>query len=154
MKVKIQQFNKKNLSEAVTLFIEDYSTADFRYSEEDALNWLNSDLDSNPELCLEAVDETGSFLGAQFCYINPHSTAKSLRLDTIHVKPEYREQGIGKVLISEAIRIGKENGCRFVSLMADGTAEFPKNWYERAGFKPTGWIEYLNLIDDINLDNN
>jgi len=152
MEIIIQQFDKKHLDEAVKLFMDDYSSEDFRYSDQEARNWISSDLESNPELCFEAVDQDGNFLGAQFCYENKHSTTKSIRLDSLHVKPEFRQHGVGKLLMKHVLEFAKINDFKLISLMADETKEFPKNWYEKVGFKPTGWVEYLSDINEINFD--
>lgn len=151
-KFKIQRFDKKNLQKAVDLYITDYLSEEFRYTDQEASNWINADLNESPDYCLEAVINSGVFLGFLIAYVNKHSTGNSLRIDSINIGLEYRSLGIGKKLIKEVVSIANSNGIKRISLLADGNTDFPRLWYEKIGFRPTGWVEYLGNIEDLNLD--
>jgi len=51
------------------------------------------------------------------------------------VKKQFRKQGIGKMLIDEAIKRLKEYGHQEIALLVDNNDEELKKWYHKQGFK-------------------
>jgi len=51
------------------------------------------------------------------------------------VKKDFRKQGIGKMLIAEAISILKKHGHKEISLFVDNKNEELIEWYRKQGFK-------------------
>lgn len=64
------------------------------------------------------------------------------------VKKQYRERGIGTMLINEAIKILKDHGHNEISLFADNNNEELKNWYLKLGFKKStiSWVGFWKKI--------
>ena len=65
------------------------------------------------------------------------STAEGGRvgwLEDMIVHPEQRGRGIGKQLLKEAIRCGRDNGCKRITLLTDDTNSEAMCFYARADF--------------------
>lgn len=60
----------------------------------------------------------------------------TLEIKTFVVKPEYRNEGIGRKLIIEAEREAKNRNCRFISL--DTFSFQAPEFYEKLGFEKIG----------------
>jgi ribosomal protein S18 acetylase RimI-like enzyme len=52
----------------------------------------------------------------------------------LNVHPDYRRQGVGERLITEACRRVKAHGFAEVGFFVDETNEHLKKWYEKQGF--------------------
>jgi GNAT superfamily N-acetyltransferase len=61
-------------------------------------------------------------------------------INEIYVEPEYRSQGIGKMLLEKVKKFGREQGWSRVDFIIPGDDESSKitNFYEREGFKYFG----------------
>ena len=59
-------------------------------------------------------------------------------ITTIAVAPTYQRQGLGTVLLIEAVRISLDNGARHVSLEVAAGNERAQALYRRFGFAPVG----------------
>lgn len=71
--------------------------------------------------------------------ITGHAYWDSLEIDDLFVEAEYRGQGIGKQLMSEAIKYGKENELKFIHFR---TYSFQGvDLYKRLGFKVIGELK-------------
>ena len=61
---------------------------------------------------------------------------------TVH--PDFRRQGIGRVILSERIAFAREEQIRYVGLTHDERSPWLKEYYERHGFKPIGFAMWLS----------
>ncbi len=75
-------------------------------------------------------------------------TGKSLYLDDIYVRQEYRKQGIGKKLITEVINFAKENNCSRIRWQVLNWNTPAIEFYKKLG--ATISDEWLNCEIDLN----
>lgn len=61
---------------------------------------------------------------------------------TVH--PDFRQQGIGKVLLTERIAFTRQEQIRYVGLTHDENSPWLKEYYERYGFKSIGFAMWLS----------
>jgi ribosomal protein S18 acetylase RimI-like enzyme len=87
----------------------------------------------NLDRTLVAVDEDGGAVG----YVMWTPSEEHATIVTIHVSPDVRRQGVGRVLLDAAARDAREAGATAVDLGVhrDNPA---RALYERAGFTRTG----------------
>jgi ribosomal-protein-alanine N-acetyltransferase len=79
----------------------------------------------------KAGRELAGYLGLLFVADEAHVT-------TVAVAPHYQRQGIGTVLMLDAVGISLENGARHISLEVAASNERAQNLYHRFGFAPVG----------------
>jgi len=65
----------------------------------------------------------------------------------LYVRPEYRNEGVGRELLTEAERRLAENGVDLVSLQAMAENDAARRFYERLGYQPHR-VELEKPIDD------
>jgi ribosomal protein S18 acetylase RimI-like enzyme len=65
----------------------------------------------------------------------------------LYVRPEYRNEGVGRELLTEAERRLAENGVDLVSLQAMAENDAARRFYERLGYQPHR-VELEKRIDD------
>ncbi len=84
--------------------------------------------------CFVAVDENDNLLGMAlyfFCYFT--WVGKSLYLDDLFVKPEYRKFGIGSELLSNIFQLAKKEKCRRLRWQVINWNENAINLYKKFG---------------------
>ena len=59
-------------------------------------------------------------------------------IHNVAVLPDYRKRGIGRALISELIKLAKENGLRLMLLEVRAGNEAATSLYQRLGFERRG----------------
>lgn len=77
------------------------------------------------------VEEAGGIVAALF--LRPEG--ESLRLYSLAADPAWRGQGLGELLVRTAIRRGRSERFRRLSLEVDAAAAPLISWYERFGFE-------------------
>ncbi|QKE75734.1 GNAT family N-acetyltransferase [Arthrobacter citreus] len=93
---------------------------------------------------LEDINKKGFAIGAFLndeCVglaIFEYSWTKYLYLADLKVNAKYRREGVGKQLLDFAIPIAKENNCRGLSTIAQGTNLAANRFYLRYGFSIGG----------------
>lgn len=151
MNIRIIPFNNCYLEEMALLFVEVYSEKGAEWNIEKAKEYLEKDYKNYPEYCFIALDENGECVGGIFCRVDPYYKGDYLFVDTIQVKEKFRGKGVAKLLFKKVIRVAKEKRIQGVHLLADQRKNFPRNWYHRIGFEPSGWIEYEVKSNDLKL---
>lgn len=58
-------------------------------------------------------------------------------LESVHVHPDHRGRGIGKVLVRAAVQRARELGCYRVQLTSNNARPDAHRFYERLGFEPS-----------------
>lgn len=64
-------------------------------------------------------------------------------LDSMAIRPEYRGHGIGRMLIEDAVKKGKELGCACSSLLVDKNKPRLEAYYQAMGFERFGEMEFF-----------
>ena len=93
-----------------------------------------------PDLFFIAEDD-GKVVGGVWGRIVPWRGGLHLKDADMAVSPEYRKQGISKILLSKIISEALEKyNIVEVSGVAHGGKEFPMSYYEKIGLKKTNWV--------------
>ena len=81
-----------------------------------------------------AKNAGGEILGYVTCFFTYYTwTGKSLYMDDLYVRPEYRGQGLGSRLVGEAIAFARENGCHKLRWQVSGWNTPAVGFYESLG---------------------
>ncbi len=67
--------------------------------------------------------------------------AEGVQLVSMWTAPEYRRQGVGRLLVQEIMEWARERGAGVVRLMVTSNNEAAMRFYERLGFARTGRTE-------------
>ena len=155
--MQIKQFSPKYADEMAQLFVDLYSDEKKEWDLPTAKAYLARNYEAFPEINFMAIHDSkesndeNELMGAVFCQLVPYYKGKMLFIDSLQVKPNFREQGVAKNLLLEVIKKAKTINCNGFYLMADMRTDFPRKWYEGMGFEKTGWAEYKTSIDGIKL---
>ncbi|MFC1790810.1 GNAT family N-acetyltransferase [Patescibacteria group bacterium] len=147
--MKIISFDPKYFSQMAELFVEVFSEPEAKWDPQTAIAYLRQNTDNVSSYCFLAVGDQDDCLGGIFCRSVPYYQSSVLLVDCVQVKKEARRQGVAKALLKKAIGKAREQGLGGVQLLADARQNFPKVWYQRLGFSPTGWTEYEVKIKDL-----
>ena len=143
----ISPFHERYLEDMVASFIESFE----RWNIREARRYLSQSYEAFSDLCFVAVNPQEECLGAVFCKEAPYQAGKICMVEALQVKKEFRNQGIGKALLTKAVEAAKKKDMTFIGMLAPATARFPLRLYEDMGFRQTGWVELVTNVDDINL---
>lgn len=151
--MKIVKFEEKYADEMASLYKVAYSESDSRrqWSVKKAKESLEVCYKYFSDYCFIALDERGSCMGGIFCLINPYYKGDALFIISVQVRPEFRRKGVGRALVRRVVEKARENGLTRVRFLTDGRRNFPQEWYERLGFRKSGYIEYAADINDVKL---
>lgn len=75
--------------------------------------------------------------------------AKAAWLEDMVVDNAFRSEGIGSVLIHEAIAYARSVGCRRITLLTDGDNIPAHRFYEKCGFRASSMKPFRLLLDDL-----
>ncbi|PIT86932.1 MAG: hypothetical protein COU33_00490 [Candidatus Magasanikbacteria bacterium CG10_big_fil_rev_8_21_14_0_10_43_6] len=150
--MKIENFSEEFLEEMAELFVEVYSKPGYEWNIDTAKSHLEQYYKFFPDFNLMALSDTGEIMGAIFCSIDPQYTSNVLFIDSLQVKDTFRKQQVGKKLFAVVANKAKEQGFSGIQLLADERFDFPKNWYEKLGFKKTNWVEYESSLSDMTMN--
>jgi ribosomal protein S18 acetylase RimI-like enzyme len=96
-------------------------------------------------LLVEEEDQTIGFGVISFAWTLEHG-GKSAWLDELYVQPEYRNEGLGSMIVAQALQEAKRSGCRALDLEVNAGNSRAERLYERHGFKRierTRWMKEL-----------
>jgi GNAT superfamily N-acetyltransferase len=71
--------------------------------------------------------------------------SKSAIIDAVVVTSAYRNQGIGKAMMQEALKLSREAGCYKAMLSSNLKRTDAHQFYQSLGFKQQGWSFSLEL---------
>jgi GNAT superfamily N-acetyltransferase len=100
-------------------------------SDLDLLNQLYTEMDGELPMSLLEVEQIF------------HS--KSAVIDAVIVTCGYRNQGIGKAMMHEALKLSREAGCYKAMLSSNLKRTNAHQFYKSLGFKQQGWSFSLEL---------
>ena len=81
-----------------------------------------------------------------FCYFT--WTGKSLYMDDLYVKPDYRGIGIGSLLINQVILHAKETGCHKLRWQVSNWNKPAKDFYRKLGAEISDVEQNCDLMID------
>lgn len=148
--MKIVPITETYLNESASIFAKEYTedshvTWDFETSKK----YLQGVLEAAPNYCVACVDDNDNFLGSIFSDTCPYYKGECLFIDSIQVSESARNQGVAKLLFKYTAEQAKLDNLNGIHLLADDRKTFPKEWYQKMGFKKTGWVEFESNIDSI-----
>ena len=109
MQITITKATEKDFPEILSMIKE---LAKYEKAPEKVTNNLQKMLQEKEYFHAFIAKKDGTAVGfALFFFAYFTWTGKSLYLDDIYVKKEYRNKGIGKQLINKVIEFAKENNC-------------------------------------------
>ncbi len=150
--MNIVRFEEKYTDEMVKLYQKEYSEDEnHKWSYEKARESLETCWKYFTDYNFVALDENGNCMGGIFNLVNPYFKSDALFVISIQVKPEYRKKGVGRELLKKAVDIAREKGITGIKLLTDAKKEFPRSWYEKIGFKLSGYVEYAANITDLKM---
>ncbi len=143
MKKEISRANMNDLPELVEL-LNDLFTQDIEFVPD--LKKQKSGLEAiinNPEMGeILVLKGEGQILG-MVSLLYSISTAlggKVAILEDMIIHKDYRQKGMGKELLGEAIRFSKERNCLRLTLLTDFNNDAAINFYHQFGFKKSEMI--------------
>ena len=84
--------------------------------------------------CFLAIDENEKIIGmALYFYAYFTWVGKSLYLDDLYVRPEYRENGIGTALLDKIFKLARKENCRRLRWQVLNWNEQAINLYRKVG---------------------
>jgi ribosomal protein S18 acetylase RimI-like enzyme len=88
---------------------------------------------------LAREQESGAAVGIAVMRVHPSlwSRAQEAYLAELYVVPSRRGQGHGRELITEAMRVAREQGADYAFLVTSEDDQLAQNLYEAAGFRRT-----------------
>jgi ribosomal protein S18 acetylase RimI-like enzyme len=88
---------------------------------------------------LARAQETGEAVGVAVMRVQPSvwSQAQEVYLAELYVVPSRRGQGYGRELITEAMRVAREQGADYAFLITSEDDQLAQRLYEAAGFRRT-----------------
>lgn len=95
---------------------------------------LAAELESGTALFLAAEDETGEAVG----YVGSHVVCGECYIDNVAVHPNCRGQGIALAILTELIRLVREQNGVFLTLEVRESNIPARRLYEKLGFSEAG----------------
>lgn len=140
-------FHLEYLDRAVELFISEFSEPGHEWDDQTTKEYLKQSYEKFPELCFVTKDNE-TFAGVIFARIEPYYTSKILYFDIVIVAPEYRNKGVGKLLMQEVTNVSLNKGITLAHMLVDRRIDFPINWYKDKGFHETGYVELTGKLTE------
>lgn len=63
-------------------------------------------------------------------------------LEDMIVHPDYRNKGLGKELLQQALAFAKNEGCLRITLLTDVANSQAQQFYKNSGFEPSAMVPY------------
>jgi GNAT superfamily N-acetyltransferase len=102
--------------------------------------------------CYIAEDEEGSFMGmATYSFVYYTWSGKSLYLDDLYVKQEYRKLKVGKSLLNKIFEIAKQARCKRVRWLVSNWNTNAIDFYVKCGAS-IHKEEYVCDVDEAGID--
>jgi GNAT superfamily N-acetyltransferase len=104
----------------------------------------------NPELGTLLIARDGTRPIAMVSLLYTVSTALGGRvalLEDMLVHPDYRNRAIGSQLLSHAVTVAREQGCRRITLLTDRENSAAQGFYRRQGFALSEMVPMRLLLD-------
>lgn len=120
-------------------------------SVESRISWYQEHLpDNRPILVIELDDKVVGWLSFQSFYGTP--AYKATAEVSIYVSPEYKGQGIGKKLLSEAIHRSSNLGIKTLLGFIFAHNNPSLSLFDKFGFEPWGYLPKVANLDGIRRD--
>jgi len=147
MKINIRKATELDFEQIILLFKE---FAEFEKHPEKMVNSVER-METEKDLfnCFVAETPDNEIVGYAvyfFCYFT--WTGKSLYMDDLYVKPDYRGIGVGSMLINQVISYAKETGCHKLRWQVSDWNKPAKDFYRKLGAEISDVEQNCDLIFD------
>lgn len=147
--MEITKFDTQALDDIAESFVDSFPD----WNIENAKKYLMQSCLTNPDFCFMALNKDKEILGAIFSKVGPSKSGNILVVESLQVIKKYRNKGVGKSLLKHTVEESRKNHILNISMLSPEENDFPFSWYERIGFKKTGWVELSVTVEKIkNLD--
>ncbi|MEI7707846.1 MAG: GNAT family N-acetyltransferase [Chlorobium sp.] len=105
---------------------------------------------SNPELGRIFVCEVDGVIEGMVMLLFTVSTflgKKVALLEDMVVAPQWRQKGLGSLLINHAMEFARKEGLGRITLLTDGDNEAAQQFYRSKGFSPSEMVVFRKLLD-------
>ena len=147
MDIKIIDFQLKYLGEMAKSFVESFDEWDVKTASQ----YMKQAYLICPDYCFAAINGDGKVTGAIFCKFGPFGSGKTLIIESLQIKKEFRNKKIGSALIGAVVKRAKNNKVPNMSMLASNKKDFPLLWFKNIGFKETGWVELVGEVKKIKI---
>ncbi len=145
-KIFIKKGSEEDFNNVLNLIKE---LAEFEKSPESVTNTVEQMKEEKDYFEFYVAETDNKIVGfALYFYAYYTWVGKSLYLDDIYIKPEYRGKGIGKILLEKVILTAKENNCKRVRWQVLDWNENAIKFYKKNGSEISS--EWLNCDWDYN----
>ena len=96
-----------------------------------------AELEASPYSTVFVAEQAGTVVGTYQLTLTPGLAArgrKRAKVESVHVAPECRGQGIGAVMMDHAVGFAKERGAGLVELTSHNSRLDAHRFYTRLGF--------------------
>ncbi len=114
-------------------------------------DYLRRSLTNFPDWCFAVVNDEGVCLGGVFCRLDPNYEGQYLFVDSLQVFEPYKRQGVAKLIFQTLVSLVKKKRIHGIHFLIDDRQVFPKSWYKKMGFRPSGWVDYEIELHKIKL---
>lgn len=147
--MKIIKYTSEYQDQVGELFLETDPEESRKWNKQTAIKYLQNDVQLSPGYCLIALFES-EMIAAIFCRVDPYYKSNLLFIDEIMVKKQWRRRRVATKLLDHILKHIKHQNFQGIYLLTQNKNDYVYNWYQKMGFKPTGWIEMevdLNKIE-------
>ncbi len=146
MQITIRAATKDDFEQLVDLFSEFAAFEGLSHKMVNSVERLRAESDHFHCFVAEtAQKEIVGYAAWFFCYFT--WTGKSLYLDDLYVKPDYRSHGVGKSLINTVIETARNAGCHKIRWQVANWNKPAIDFYKKLGVT----IDTVNQNCDLNL---
>lgn len=122
-----------------------------RFTLSSAEHYLRRDLQSHPDWCFAVINDEKVCVGGVLCRLDPYFEGHYLYIDSLQVFAPYKRQGVAKLIFSTLASLAKQKGIDGIHFLVNDREAFPKSWYQKLGFRPSGWVDYEIELHKIKL---
>lgn len=144
MKVTIEKLRKEDLREAISIYDDNHSLT----TNYDKLINIYDKIYNNSAYHNIVAKVNDRIVGLATVITNydiVEELKPFLTIWNFGVKKEYRRQKIGTRMFEYIYEYAKNNGCNFISLIAEKDNKIAQSFYEKLGYnKEIGYIKLIN----------
>ena len=150
--MRIRLFNKKDLDEVISLFIDIFEKENKKekWTKEMAEKYLLIHYRMNKDLCFVAT-ENKKIIGIGLCMLKPEYSKYIIDSHILIVHPDYRRKKIATKLLKKLItKANNKYGASEIQSSVKSLTTFPISWYESIGFREKKHYSLVKAkIDDV-----
>jgi GNAT superfamily N-acetyltransferase len=144
MEIEIRPINVSDFKQLIELFRE---FATFEKMPEKMTNTVEKMMEDREYFhCFVAVDRQNEIVGYVTYFFSYYTwIGKSLYMDDLYVRPEFRSAGIGTMLINRVIAFAKTENCRKLRWQVSGWNKPAIEFYRKLGAEIDGTEQNCDL---------